>query len=696
MRVVKYGLIVLAVLIVGAVIAVMTMDFGAFKGRAEQAAQDATGRKLSIDGDLHLSLLPAPSLVAEKVRFANAPWGSAPDMVKVAKVEARVALMPLLSRQIVVERLVLLSPEILIETDRNGRGNWEFEAPKPAAPAAQTDKPSAPGAGGTPSMPVLDDVTIEKGLLTSRDGKTGKKTTLALDKLNVKGAGAGVPLKLDFAGSYDGNKFEVAGTLGSLADLSGAKPWPVDLKARAGGADVTVKGSVAKPMEAKGVDLALSAEGKDLTELGKLAGAALPALGAYKVAAQLSGPGNEGWLIKNLNAAVGKTTVTGQATIDPERTPLRVTARLESPEIDLAALGGGASPSSEPAKSGGGGGTAKPAQKPGGDGRIFDASPLPVDGLKSIDADVSIAAKRIVQDKLVLNDAAVHIVLQRGKLVVEPLKAGIAGGTFDGKVTLDAGPAVPELAIETNAKDVDLDTLLTSLGNPGMIENVKGGLHANLRGRGKSVRDIMASLDGTMGIVSGPGRIGNKAVDAVGADVMKLLTFGIGGNQQGVNQLNCIAAPFTVEKGIARTDAILVDTGRVTVRGTGTANLRDEKLDLLFTPNVKDASLMSFAVVPMRVSGTLASPSVTPDATAVAKGVAGAVIGGAINPLSLLAPLVTSSATDQNPCATGAAAKGPATPAAQQKPAQPQQSPQQRARDALEDVGKGIQGIFGR
>ena len=696
MRVVKYGLIVLAVLIVGAVIAVMTMDFGAFKGRAEQAAQDATGRKLSIDGDLHLSLLPAPSLVAEKVRFANAPWGSAPDMVKVAKVEARVALMPLLSRQIVVERLVLLSPEILIETDRNGRGNWEFEAPKPAAPAAQTDKPSAPGAGGTPSMPVLDDVTIEKGLLTSRDGKTGKKTTLTLDKLNVKGAGAGVPLKLDFAGSYDGNKFEVAGTLGSLADLSGAKPWPVDLKARAGGADVTVKGSVAKPMEAKGVDLALSAEGKDLTELGKLAGAALPALGAYKVAAQLSGPGNEGWLIKNLNAAVGKTTVTGQATIDPERTPLRVTARLESPEIDLAALGGGASPSSEPAKSGGGGGTAKPAQKPGGDGRIFDASPLPVDGLKSIDADVSIAAKRIVQDKLVLNDAAVHIVLQRGKLVVEPLKAGIAGGTFDGKVTLDAGPAVPELAIETNAKDVDLDTLLTSLGNPGMIENVKGGLHANLRGRGKSVRDIMASLDGTMGIVSGPGRIGNKAVDAVGADVMKLLTFGIGGNQQGVNQLNCIAAPFTVEKGIARTDAILVDTGRVTVRGTGTANLRDEKLDLLFTPNVKDASLMSFAVVPMRVSGTLASPSVTPDATAVAKGVAGAVIGGAINPLSLLAPLVTSSATDQNPCATGAAAKGPATPAAQQKPAQPQQSPQQRARDALEDVGKGIQGIFGR
>ena len=250
-------------------------------------------------------------------------------------------------------------------------------------------------------------------------------------------------------------------------------------------------------------------------------------------------------------------------------------------------------------------------------------------GLKSIDADVSIAAKRIVQDKLVLNDAAVHIVLQRGKLVVEPLKAGIAGGTFDGKMTLDAGPAVPELAIETSAKDVDLDTLLTSLGNPGMIENVKGGLHANLRGRGKSVRDIMASLDGTMGIVSGPGRIGNKAVDAVGADVMKLLTFGIGGNQQGVNQLNCIAAPFTVEKGIARTDAILVDTGRVTVRGTGTANLRDEKLDLLFTPNVKDASLMSFAVVPMRVSGTLASPSVTPDATAVAKGVAGAVMGGA-------------------------------------------------------------------
>src|SRR6185312_2654265 len=87
MRWIKYGAIALVVVVVALVVVVATMDLGRFKGYAEEAAMNATGRKLSIDGELHLSLFPAPTLSAEKVRFANASWGSAPDMVKVEKVE---------------------------------------------------------------------------------------------------------------------------------------------------------------------------------------------------------------------------------------------------------------------------------------------------------------------------------------------------------------------------------------------------------------------------------------------------------------------------------------------------------------------------------------------------------------------------------------------------------------------------------
>jgi uncharacterized protein involved in outer membrane biogenesis len=697
MRVVKYVAIALAVLIVALVVAVSTMDFGRFKGYAVDAAKDATGRQLTIDGEVHLSLLPVPSLVAEKVHFANAPWGSAPDMVKVDRVEARVALLPLLSHDIVVERLVLISPQILLETDKSGRGNWEFAAPQPAAPAAasQPGKPAAPGEGATPSIPVLNDITIEKGLLVSKDGKTGKTTTLALDKLDLKGAGSGVPLKVDMSGFYDQNKFEVAGTLGSLADLSGKKPWPVDVTAKAGGATVTAKGTIAKPMEAKGVDLNLSAEGKDLTDLGKLAGSALPALGAYKLTAHLTGPGAEGWAIKDLSAAVGKTTLTGQVAVDPDKTPLKLVAKLETPELDLAALSAAApKPASDGAKSGPSLGVTTAKPKSSNSARLFSDAPLPLDALKSVDADVSLAAKRIVQDKLELADANVHAVVARGKLTVQPLKAGIAGGALDATATIDAAPATPAVTLQANGKDVDLATVMAALGNPGMIEGAKGGLHANLKGQGKSVREIMASLDGSFGVVTGKGRIGTKAMDALSSDLAKLLTLStMGGSQQSVNQLNCIAVPFNVSNGVAKTNAILIDTGRVTVRGEGTVDLRSEHLDLVLTPSAKDASIASYLSLPVRVGGTLANPSFSPDQAAVAKNVAGAVIGGAINPLSLLAPLVTGGSGDENPCATGAAAKG--TPPAASQGAKPQ-TPQDQVRDKVQGIGKSLRGLFGK
>jgi uncharacterized protein involved in outer membrane biogenesis len=701
MRWIKYGAIALVVVVVALVVVVATMDLGRFKGYAEEAAMNATGRKLTIDGELHLSLLPAPTLSAEKVRFANAPGGSSPDMVKVDKVEARVALMPLLSQDIVVERLALISPEILLETDKSGKGNWEFTAPAPApAPTAQTGKPAAPGEGATPSIPVLNDITIEKGRLVSKDGKSGKTQTLALDKLNVKGAGSGVPLKIELSGAYDEKKFDVAGTLGSLADLSGPKPWPVDVTAKAGGATATVKGTIAKPMEAKGVDLAITAEGKDLEELGKAAGAALPALGAYKLAAHVTGPGGEGWAVKDLNLALGKTTLTGTISVDPDKTPLKVVAKLDTPELDLAALSGGSSAKpadnsrSAPATTGAG---QTPGAAPRDDGRLFPADPLPLDTLKSVDADVTVNAKRIVKDQLALTDASLHAVIARGKLTVQPLKAGVAGGTLDAKATVDGGAATPEVAIEANGKDIDLNTLMTQLGNPGMIEAAKGAVHADLKGRGKSVREIMASLDGSLALGTGAGRLGPKALDQLSADIVKLLAFNVGsiGQQQAVTQINCVAVPFTVQAGLAKSDAILVDTGKVTVKGSGTASLRDEKLDLVFTPTAKEGGLMSYAAVPVHVTGTFASPSVAPDAAGAVKNVAGAAAGVAVaGPLALLAPLVTGGGGEQNPCVSGAAAKGTSQPqpATQQKP----QTPQDAVRGKIDDVGKSIRGLFGR
>lgn len=590
LRLAKWVVIGVAALVVAAVAILRSTDFGAYKGEAEQAVQDATGRRLAIDGPVKLELLPSPSLVAEKVRFANAPWGSAPEMATVGRIEARVALWPLLDGQIVIKRLVVASPDILIETDKTGHGNWVMgrEAP-PAAPASSS---------GAPRLPVLNDVTVTNARIVYRDGRTGASNTLVLDRLHLASAGADAPLNVALAGTAD------------------AKP--------------------------------------------------------FAVSARLSRAG-ERWTVANLAATYGGTRLTGGATVDPAVAPLRVFARLDSPEIDVAKL----APSAPAAKAGPG----------AGDGRVIPDAKLPLDALAGIDADVTLTAARVVAGKIALERATIGATISGGKLTIRPLSATLAGGTIDGTATLDGSGA---LVAHVAAKDVDTGAIVAAAGAKGALV-ATAAFDARLKGKGRTVRALAASLDGTVGLILGKGTIGSSYVNLLGADVVRTLL--PGGGSGGGTALECFAAPFTVAKGIAKTDGILFDTDRMTVRGGGTVSLRDETLDLLLKPESKDAALVSLAT-PIRVSGTLARPTAYPDPAAVAKDVAGAVAGAALGPLGLLLPLVSGGSGNDNPCLAALHRGGKA--AAPPPPKKPDSGPLGVVHDLGNGIENGIKGLFGR
>jgi hypothetical protein len=114
----------------GALFAVPRMvDWNAYRSEIALLVSGMTGRQLSIDGDVRLVLLPTPTLSASGVRLRNIEGASAPDMIKLKSLDARVALSPLLKGRIVVESMVLVEPEILLERLPDGRPNWQFLKP---------------------------------------------------------------------------------------------------------------------------------------------------------------------------------------------------------------------------------------------------------------------------------------------------------------------------------------------------------------------------------------------------------------------------------------------------------------------------------------------------------------------------------------------------------------------------------------
>ncbi len=170
MKALKIAAGVVAVLIIGVVIVLLTVDVSQYKGIIQDQAKAATGRDVTI-GDIKLSLSLAPAIVVSDVKVANAAWGSRPNMLTLKSLEAHTQLIPLLFGTIKLSGLKLVDPDVSLETDSKGKGNWEF------------DTPAAPDSKSGSSAPPLtvSGISVQGLKLIYRDGKT-KATGTAIAK----------------------------------------------------------------------------------------------------------------------------------------------------------------------------------------------------------------------------------------------------------------------------------------------------------------------------------------------------------------------------------------------------------------------------------------------------------------------------------------------------------------------------------
>lgn len=252
-----------AVIVIAVVVIISTTDVNQYKGDVITDVEDATGRKLQIDGDLGFAVSLVPTVVVEDVKFSNASWGSKPEMVSLKKLEVKVALLPLLTGNIQVNKIVLIDPQILLETNKKGTGNWVFASNKKQE-SAETEE-----AGKAPSV-IVNEVQIENATLTYNDGVTGEKTSLVIDQITAAADDVDEPLSLIIKAAYNEIPVAVRGQLGSLQQLTENDEYPVDLAIEVSDASLAVKGQINKPMDGKGINLAVKFAVDSLAELSKL------------------------------------------------------------------------------------------------------------------------------------------------------------------------------------------------------------------------------------------------------------------------------------------------------------------------------------------------------------------------------------------------------------------------------------------
>ncbi len=115
-----------AVLIAAVFIAPGVIDWNGYKAEIAEAAREATGRELVIDGNIEVGLSGslALSFSAGGIRLANAEGMAPAEMATIAGISGTIRLWPLLSDQVVVDPLVVSEPVINLGVDADGRANW--------------------------------------------------------------------------------------------------------------------------------------------------------------------------------------------------------------------------------------------------------------------------------------------------------------------------------------------------------------------------------------------------------------------------------------------------------------------------------------------------------------------------------------------------------------------------------------------
>jgi AsmA protein len=164
------GLVVgglLALFILLAVALMLMFDPNDYKDSIIKTVKDQTGRELRIEGKLGWSFFPWIGIETGKLELGNAPGFGPEPFARLDGTGAKVKLLPLLRKQIVVDTVFLDGLKLNLAKNTAGKTNWD-DLVKPSTtetPAEKTIPGKEPGIGGIS----INKIDIRKADVTWKD-----------------------------------------------------------------------------------------------------------------------------------------------------------------------------------------------------------------------------------------------------------------------------------------------------------------------------------------------------------------------------------------------------------------------------------------------------------------------------------------------------------------------------------------------
>ena len=640
-------LIALTLLFAGlAATLLIVVDPNDFKPQIVQAVRDNTGRELTISGDLALEFFPYLSVSIGELELGNSEGFSGP-FLSLTGAHLKARLLPLLASRLDVVAIEIDGLSLFLARDAQGRGNWMDLATPEAADSAPDDSP-----------------------VLARDRRVPVLASLIVDGLEVSEA------QVVWDDRQGDERFEVSGIRLDVSDFAFGEPFVVDTRARAtrggitGDLDFTARAvleldrlsvedlvmqavlsGASLPNSPETIALSMdffSTDGR--IENGRMQGLGLDARFSANVApgsAKSGALGVDGFNPKDVFARLG---LAFPAFKDPSAMEMvsfscawsAVGDRIDVSELRLAVddslLNGKVSVL----------GRTDPrfdldlhlndlnldryslVSTPR-DGQEADTSSaksdeMPFAALRELNLNATLALDVMTASNLKASDVRLRLSASEGLIVAEEIGASLYDGMLNSSASMDVRGQTPRYSWTHSISGVQLEPLLRDLHGEGALAGTMQS-SASVTSAGLTDMDLRRNLNG---------KVDFKVTDGAlnGLNIAQLLRDGIRkakGQDAGPDEpprtiFSVLSASGNITRGVETTPDLLLLAPHFRVTGSGHTDLVREVLDFSLLIALEgsqgkfEEATLGLTSVPVRISGPVRQPTISPDMNAVLRG----------------------------------------------------------------------------
>jgi len=636
----------------------LLFDPNDYKGEISAAVEDATGRTLSLDGDLELNIFPRLRIALGEAELSDAAGFGTEPFVSIEGARLQVGLLPLiLSQSLEIDEARLDGLTLNLARNAQGQGNWENlgGTAAPTAPETVATPEGAPteAAEVTAFTFEVQAVVIENAEVNWTDATTGETWQLADFNLQLADFGPGVafPMQTSFALSGEGLAINLAAemqaTLGLadnsyllenlLVDIDGTGAvWPggegalalqfdaleADLDAETVELtglvleflDVVVNGNLSGSQLFSGLSLAggIDIEDFDPQEIMDVFGVVIEtadpdALERVGASAQLAYDSDR-MMLEQMSLRLDDSTLTGSLGMQGETL-----------SFDLAIDDFNADRYLPPAED-------EPQAEEEGS---LDEVDLPLEFLRGLSANGSFAIGALQFDGLSFSDLALNVSADDGRIRLTP-SAGLYGGSYAGAIGIDVQEATALLTLQQELAAVDVATLMQDYLELEMFTGTLN-LEMDVAATGANLGEVMRALDGDVSFSLADGTW--EGVDVWHQMRRARATFereeappDPAGDLR--TPFSSISASGVIEDAVLTNEDLTASFEFMTVTGAGTVELLNDAMSLDVTATFNDNDLLQSDPLmadlagdslPLTVTGSLAGPTVRPDFSAMVR-----------------------------------------------------------------------------